>query len=394
MTGPKKRKRIGVDLLPLSQFSFTGIVTHIEAVLPGLIESLPEHEWVLFAKSEDFIRFDYRKFPHVEIRITPWMKSPWLWKLAGVNIEPWREDLDLLFIYVPRAPFFKTCPFVVYVDDLGFLKYPDTILRGALWRTRYAVKHAALTADTVLTNSEFTKSEICSAYQVCPERVAVIYQGYSPGRFNQKPAAAGEIDLVLNRYGIRPPYVLYLGVIQGRKNLVRLIEASERWRQTEPNLQLVLAGKRGWNCDNIYAAAGKFSPDQVVLPGPIAAEDLRVLYQIAECFVLPSIYEGFGIPILEAMACGTPVILSRAAVLPEVGRDAALYFDPENPHEIAGKILQLRASKQLRAKLIAAGLARAAEFTWDACTRRTVSVIETVLNGQSKQRHNNSNGNL
>ncbi|MBZ5500783.1 MAG: glycosyltransferase family 4 protein [Acidobacteriia bacterium] len=388
MTGPKKRKRIGVDLLVLSQFSFTGIVTYADCIVPCLIESMPEYDWVLFTKSEDLVRFDYRKFPQVEIRITPWMKSPWLWKLAGVNIEPWRQDLDLLFIPVSRAPLLKTCSVIAYLHDLGFLTYTDALLKGTVLQTRIAVKHAALTADAVLANSEFTKGEICSAYGVPPERVSVTYYGYSPDKFNQKPADEADLERVLKNNGIRPPYVLYVGVLQGRKNLVRLIEAAERWRQTEPNLQLVLAGKRGWNCDEIYAAAGKWPQNQVALPGPMGPDDLRVLYQMAECFVLPSIYEGFGIPIIEAMACGTPVILSRATVLPEVGGDAALYFDPESPQEIAEKILELRTSKDLRAKMITTGLARAAEFTWAACTRRTVSAFETVLNDQWKQRHN------
>ncbi|MGD0965959.1 MAG: glycosyltransferase family 1 protein [Candidatus Acidiferrales bacterium] len=384
MTGPKKRKRIGVDLLVLSQFSFTGIVTYADCIVPCLIESMPEYDWVLFTKSEDLIRFDYRKFPQVEIRVTSWMKSPWLWKLAGVNIEPWRQDLDLLFIPVSRAPLLKTCPVIAYVHDLGFLTHPDAHLKGNALQTRIAVKHAALTADVVLTNSEFTKNEICSAYHVPPERVPITYIGYWPDQFHPKTSDQSDIEKVLAKNGVRAPYVLYLGMIQGRKNLVRLIQAAEHWRETEPNLQLVLAGKRGWNCDEIYAAAGRFCQDQVVLPGPIDPDDLRVLYQMAECFVLPSIYEGFGIVVIEAMACGAPVILSRATVLPEVGRDAALYFDPESPQEIAGKILELRASKDLRGKMIAAGLARAKEFTWDACTRRTVSAIEAVLHEPRK----------
>jgi glycosyltransferase involved in cell wall biosynthesis len=384
MTALKKRKRIGVDLLVLSQFSFTGIVTYTEWIVPSLIESMPEYDWVLFTPSENLIRFDYRKFPHVEVRVTPWMKSPWLWKLAGVNIEPWRQSLDLLFIPVSRAPLLKSCSVIAYLHDLGFLKHPEALLRGTVWQTRLAIKHAALTADVVFANSEFTQKEICSSYGLPPERVVITYYGYSPDKFNQRPSEEADLERVLRRNGIRSPYVLYVGVIQGRKNLVRLIEAAECWRQTEPDLQLVLVGKRGWNCDQIYAAAEKFPRDQVLLPGPMVADDLRVLYQMAECFVLPSIYEGFGIPIIEAMACGTPVVLSRATVLPEVGGDAALYFDPQNPKEIAQKILELRASKELRTKMIATGLARAEEFTWDACTRRTVSAFEKVLNGASE----------
>jgi len=382
---PKTRKRIGVDLLVLSQFSFTGIVTYTEWILPALIQSFPEHDWVLFIKSPELLKFDYRQFPNVEIKVSPWMKSDWLWKLVGASIEPRLERLDLMFIPVSRAPLMKSCPIILYLHDMGFLKHPESLLRGTFRRTAVAVKHAALAADVALTNSEFTKKEICSAYNIAESKVVITYYGFSQDKFNQKPADRADLERVLNKNGIHPPYVVYVGVLQGRKNLVRLIQAAELWRQTEPNLQLVLAGKRGWNCDDIYAAAAKFPREQVVLPGPMGADDLRVLYQRAECFVLPSIYEGFGIPIIEAMACGTPVALSRATVLPEVGRDAALYFDPENTAEIAARVLEIRASESLRAKMIRAGIARAAEFTWDACTRRTVRAFETVLNGHPKE---------
>jgi glycosyltransferase involved in cell wall biosynthesis len=379
MTTPARRKRIGVDLLVLSQFNYTGIVTYTDCIVPSLIQSMPGYDWVLFTKSEDLVRFDYEKFPQVQVEVTSWMKSPWLWKLAGVNIEPWRHDLDLLFIPVSRAPFLKTCSVIAYLHDLGFLTYPKALLRGTVWQTRVAVKHAALTADAVLTNSEFTRREICSAYGLAPERVPITHYGFWPDKFNQTPSDHSAIERVLTRNGIRAPYVLYLGNITGRKNLVRLIEASEIWRRTDPSLQLVLAGRRGWNCDEIYAAAAKFSSDQVILPGAFDADDLKVLYQMAECFVLPSLYEGFGIVVIEAMACGAPVILARATVLPEVGQDAALYVDPESPLSIAEAILELRASDDVRRNLIRKGLARASQFTWDACAKRTASVIETVL---------------
>jgi glycosyltransferase involved in cell wall biosynthesis len=383
----KRRKRIGIDLLLLSQFSHTGIVTYTEWIVPHLIERLQkEYEWILFTKSEKFLKFDYRRYPNVRIKVTPWMKSPWLWKLAGVSLEARLEHLDLLFIPVSRAPLLKSCPVIVYLHDLGFVKHPEYLARGTVQRTAFAVKHAALTADLILTNSQFTKQEIRSAYGVSESKIAVTYLGFSQEKFHPEPARNSEVNGLLKRYGIQPPYVLYVGVIQGRKNLARLIRAAEYWRAKDPRLQLVLAGKSGWKCGEIYALASKFSHDEVVLTGPVAADnELRILYQMAECFVLPSVYEGFGIPVVEAMACGTPVILSRAACLPEIGGNAAFYFDPEKPEEIAERVLQVRTSPDLRERMIKAGIARAAEFTWDSCILRTVQAFEAILSDDRRK---------
>lgn len=375
----RSRKRIGVDLLVLSQFSFTGVVTYAQSLLPPLFEAMHECEWVLFVKSPGDVPAGWRRFENVRVKHSPWMRSDLLWKLAGLTLEAFRERLDLLFVPVSRAPLWKTCPLVVTLHDLGFRLMPEYLKEGTVAKTHLAFKHATSVADAFLAGSQFTKSEIMNAYPVPAKKIWVTNYGYDGTAFSPERTRQEEAHAVLQRYGIRQPFVLYLGVIQGRKNLVKLIEASHLWRQSEPGLQLVLAGKKGWNCDPVYAAASGHPLSEINLPGPIRAEDLKAVYQQAECFVLPSLYESFGIPVVEAMACGTPVVLSTAAALPEVGGDAALYFDPSQPEEIAQKILQLKTVPGLRERLVEAGYARASQFTWSACALGTERAFHSLL---------------
>ena len=208
----------------------------------------------------------------------------------------------------------------------------------------------------------------------------VTYLGVDEKLFNLRSVPDKLRDQVLERYGVRRPYVLYLGVIQGRKNLVRLIEAQGIWRQQVADLQLVLAGKLGWNCNEIYERAARF-PEDVVLTGRIETEHLPILYSNAACYVLPSLYEGFGIPVIEAMACGVPTVLSNRSSLPEVGGNAAVYFNPEDPLDIAESVLKVVQSSDLRQEMISAGLKRAAGFTWTRIGENTVEAFRRVLAG-------------
>ena len=285
----------------LSQFTDTGMVIYTEEILPRLFKAMPDCEWVLFLRDSSSLRFDAARFANVTVKNSPWMKSDWGWKLAGIVVEPILERLDLLFIPVSRAPLIKTCRLLIFVHDVGFLSMPEYLKAGTVRKTEIAMRQSERKADLLLTNSVFTQREFCRHYKTAESKIDVTYLGFDEGLFNPAPVPTEIKKQVMERYGIRQPYVLYLGVIQGRKNLVRLIEAQEIWRQSMPGLQLVLAGKKGWNCEQIYERAAG-SPGDVVLTGRIETEHLPVLYKSAECYVLPSLYEGFGMPVIEAFA--------------------------------------------------------------------------------------------
>jgi glycosyltransferase involved in cell wall biosynthesis len=374
------RSRIGVDLLILSQFADTGMITYTEEILPRLFEAMPDCEWILFLKEPSQFRLDLSKFPNVTVRKSRWMASSWTWKIIGIIVEPLFEGIDVLFIPVSRAPLIKICKLIIFVHDVGFLTMPEYLKTGTVRKTRAAMRHSEEKADLLLTNSVFTRGEFCQWYKTPQSKMEVTYLGFNEKLFNISPVPDKLRDKILGHYGIRRPYVLYLGVIQGRKNLVRLIEAQGIWHQQVAELQLVLAGKRGWNCDEIYERAARF-PEDVVLTGRIETEHLPILYSNAACYVLPSLYEGFGIPVIEAMACGVPTVLSDRSSLPEVGGNAAVYFNPEDPLDIAESILKVVQSSDLRQKMIAAGLKRVAAFTWTRIGENTVQAFRRVLTG-------------
>lgn len=372
------RPRIGIDLLVLSQFSDTGMVTYAAEILPRLFRELKECDWVLFAKQGHVLPFDVGEFGNVKVVHSAWMSSSWLWKLCGVTVEPWLRGVDVLFIPVSRVPIVKSCKVVAFVHDLGFLTMPEYLDAGTLGPTRVAMRQAAKTADMLLTNSVFSRREFCSYYKVPEDRVRVTYLGYDECLFRESSLGEEEAGTILDKYGIRKPYVLYLGVIQGRKNLTALVEAATLWKARRPDLQLVLAGKRGWNCESIYEAAGK-AQDVVRVTGRIEREHLPVLYANAECYVLPSLYEGFGMPVVESMACGTPNVLSDRAALPEIGGDAAVYFDATNVAEMSERILRVVEDEALRGTLRESGIARARNFTWEKVGLATAAALQSVL---------------
>lgn len=374
-------KKIGIDLLVLSQFSHTGIATYALEIVPRLITLIPEVEWHLYVRSRRVLP-SLPASSKVYIHESVGMRSIWFWKGVGASLEALKAGIDLMVFPTTRVPLLKTTKSAVFVHDLGFLTYPEYLHEGTLRKTQLAMKLTAKTGDLLLTNSEFTRRQFAETYGVDANLICATGLGFDQAVFHDGDLPEREVESRLNKYGIRRPYVLYVGVIQGRKNLVRLIRASELWRQKRPEVQLVLAGKRGWNCDEVYAEAALHSDDEVRLTGVIAKEDLRLVYHAAECFVLPSLYEGFGIPIIEAMACGTPVVTSMTSALPEIGGDAALYFDPLDVRDLSSRVME-SFEPTTRKRMINKGLQHCKQFTWDRCAETTAKAMKQFLDMNS-----------
>jgi glycosyltransferase involved in cell wall biosynthesis len=229
--------------------------------------------------------------------------------------------------------------------------------------------------------SEATKADLVEILRVPPSKVVVIHEAVGP-EF-ARPQSPEAVDAVVRRYGLRRPYCLFVGNLEPRKNLPRLIEAFAEVRRRAGaegrSAQLVLAGTRAWLHGGIFRAVEAHGlADAVAFTDYVPRGDLPALYAGATCFVFPSLYEGFGLPVLEAMAAGAPVVAARAGSIPEVAGDAALLVDARVPDEIAAAIEAVLTDGALRARLVARGRARAAQFEWNTVARRTLAVYDAV----------------
>jgi glycosyltransferase involved in cell wall biosynthesis len=245
-------------------------------------------------------------------------------------------------------------------------------------------------ANAIITISECSRRDAVRLYGIAADRFHVIYEGVDP-RF-QPVGQPERLQEVRRRYGLPAEYLLAVGTIEPRKNLSVLLDAflAVRARSGRQGLRLVIVGKKGWLFQEFFRRLAELGLDdgkQVVFPGYVANEDLPAVYGGAACFVFPSIYEGFGLPVLEAMASGAPVVCSNTSSLPEVAGDAALMVQPDDAGGFAGAVERILADDDLRGELRARGLRRAAEFTWERTARQTMDVYAGVLGAGAGPRH-------
>jgi len=282
-----------------------------------------------------------------------------MWTLTGLQKKLLLDPPDVLFTPTHYAPLLPTRPSVISIMDLAFEKFPAYFKTSDLCQLKYWTRVSVAQAAKIITISESTKRDICEIYKVPAEKIVVTYPGFDQKRFNSQAKPN-------KKYG---DYFLYLGTLQPRKNLERLIEA---YRQLKTRSKLVIAGminegRGGWMNENIRAS------QNIILTGYLPDEDLPGLYAGARAFVLPSLYEGFGIPAIEAMACGTPVVVSRVSSLPEICGEAAFYID--DPYSIESIQSALTKVDKSKAKL---GLEWIKRYNWDNTVRQTLEVIKSV----------------
>lgn len=305
-----------------------------------------------------------------------------LWHRARLPlpVELWTGPLDVFhaadFALPPTRPDTRT---VVTVPDLAFERYPEETMPGMLDHLRRVVPRSALHADRVIAISAATRDDLHELYGVPVEKVVVTPLGVEE-RFNTHHTD-GEETVLRERYGLPTgPFVLTVGTLQPRKNHGRLVEALAR---IDSPAGLVIAGGSGWAYDEVREAVeGLGLSQRVTFTGYVADDDLPALYRAATVFAYPALYEGFGLPVLEAMACGAPVVTSRKSSLPEVtGPEAALLVDPLDVDAIAAALERLLTDDALREDLRAKGIARARQFTWQATAAATWAVYEGLLKG-------------
>jgi glycosyltransferase involved in cell wall biosynthesis len=288
-----------------------------------------------------------------------------------------REDVDCLHVqYV--APLRYRRPLVLTVHDLGFLHEPASLPPALRLALRLLVPRSIAHVRRVITVSEFARQDILAHYPVPPAKVVAIPLAAAPGF---RPAAPAETAQGLARYGLRPGFLFSLGRLNRRKNLERLLLAHARLHASGvSDAPLVIGGKRDYGVEAVLRQARRLGPAPAIRwMGLIPDHDLPLFYSGAACFIYASLFEGFGLPVLEAMACGTPVVTSNRAALPELAGDAALVIDPTSVDALADAIARVLREPALADTLRARGLARSQQYSWAETARRTLAVYRDAV---------------
>jgi glycosyltransferase involved in cell wall biosynthesis len=296
------------------------------------------------------------------------------WVIVGLPRAAARGRVDLIHAPAYTAPFWAGVPVVLTIHDVSYARQPQWYPHRRDWLRRAFYRRSARAATEILTDSAFSAAEIQAAYGIPASRITVAHLGVAP-RF----APAGGEPRALPE-GVREPFALHVGDLHERRNLPMLVEAILRARLRVPGLTLVLAGvDRGVGTRLMSLARDAGAPEAVVLLGVVHDGTLEALYQHAAALTYPSRYEGFGLPVLEAMASGTPVVAARAASVPEVLGDAGLLLDPDDTRGWAEAVADVASDPARRARMRADGLTRAAAFTWARTARATVDVYRRAV---------------
>lgn len=380
--------RIAFEAAPLVGDVITGVGNCEAALTEALARLHPENRY----------RFEYfslrtgqvklkrlEPFLHGVITPRPARFSPLVYRAATAFIPiPYKAffgdwaDITHFFNYiVPPGVSGKT---VVTVHDMVVRAYPETMNRRTRDMLRLCLEKSMRRADAIVTDSAFSESEILKYYPSCAGKITVIPCAADTRRFHPVTDEAA-LRGAQNRLGIEGEYFLYLGTLEPRKNLTRLLKAYALLRDRLHDVpKLVLAGSKGWQTDSIFETVKKYHlTDDVLFPSFVPAQDLPALYSGAEAFLFPSLYEGFGLPPLEAMACGTPVLVSQTGALKEVCGNAAVRVNPYKPEAIALGMERILTDSALRKRLSMMGRARALSFSWDRSAQKLYALYTKML---------------
>jgi glycosyltransferase involved in cell wall biosynthesis len=299
--------------------------------------------------------------PNVQQRVIPF---PRLWTHLRFAAALFRDHPDVTFVPAHTLPFVFPGRAMVTVHDLGYVWFPQAHRLPQRLYLDLTTRWSARRADLILADSAATRADLTRVYQTPADKVHVVYPGVEPPLIQP-------VDLQ-QRYSIPQRYFLFLGTLQPRKNIARLVAAHQRYRQhTNDDAALVLAGSRGW----LYDARWTQGAEGVIVTGYVEEAHKGALLAEAVALVMPSLYEGFGFPVLEAMHCGTPVIASRTSSLPELVGEAGLLVDPLNVDEIA-QAMQRVTDPAVRKQLTAAGRAQAQRFSWESSAQRVLALLD------------------
>lgn len=354
------KKKVGVSVYTLNLLKYFSKVANQEHSFVVYLKNLPSSEL-----PEENKYYKYKV-----------IKGNFLWSQIYLPIYlSTHREIDVYFSPAHYLPSFCSVPQVVTIHDLAYQYFPNDFTKKDLWQLKNWTKLSVKKASQIIAVSKTTKKDIVKNYGVNEDKVNVVYNGYE--KLNQKSkiksptfakASAGKQN-----------YILFVGTIQPRKNLEILIAAFDKFVQTNIDFKLIIVGKKGWLYEDIFKKVKTLKlEDKIIFTDHVTDKELVKYYKNAFCFVLPSLYEGFGIPVLEAMSYDCPTIISMTSSLPEIGGDASLYFDPKNSDDLLEKLITLQDNTQLRKELISKGKQRIKYFSWEKCAKETLEVLLNI----------------
>jgi glycosyltransferase involved in cell wall biosynthesis len=300
------------------------------------------------------------------------------WNHFRLPPELLRHPVDLFHFPFYTMPIIRNYKSIVTIHDITYEIHPEWYSWKGLLAMRFFSRYAAKHADRILTVSYCTKRDIMTYYKVAENKIVVTYHGIEK-RFRQLKDRS-ILKQIRAKYQVTSPdVILYIGSIHTRRNIEQLIRAFYMLCRKMSDIQLLIVGKREYPYLDVQALVAELGlHNRVILPGYIKDNDLPLLYNIADVFIYPSSYEGFGLPPLEAMACGTPVITSDSSSLPEVTGDAAVLIDPLNIEEMADALYQVLSDERLHREMVVKGIAQASKFSWEQTAKKTLAVYQEI----------------
>ena len=372
--------RICIDVSPAVHHR-AGLGRYAQELTAALLAVDDENEYVAFYNrpAEAELGPPLDRLPHLTTNLPtkPWRMSALLAHLARFPRDRLFPGIDLFHATDHLLPRFSRVKSVFTLHDLVFRFYPEAHKPLNRWFLSLMMPRFLQAADAVIAVSECTKRDAVRLYGLEEVEIPVIYEGVNRGF---RPALPAAIAVARQKYSLPDSFLLCVGTIEPRKNLTSLLEAYRALMGRGVESRLVIVGKKGWLYEGFFRRLRELGlEDKVIFPGFVADEDLPALYSAADLFVLPSLYEGFGLPLLEAMACGVPVVCSSTSSLPEIAGRAAVMVDPLDVSQLARALERVLEDSDLRASMRQVGLKQAAHFSWERTAKETLAVYRQVL---------------
>jgi glycosyltransferase involved in cell wall biosynthesis len=367
-----------------------GVSKYTELLINNLAALAPDDEFIIYTGKQD-LPATFAAASNFQLKVSqlptikPLVRIGWEQALAPFTLL--RDRPTLLHCPVNVVPLAAPCATVLTIHDLGFMRFPERYKAAKRIYLRTLTMLSARRASHIITDAASIKSEVINLLGIKPERVTSIPLGVAD--YFKPETDAARLENFRQEKKLPKRFVLYLGTLEPRKNLPLLLQGFAQFRtqfgEAAQGIELVLGGAKGWLYEDIFRLVKELDLEQVThFPGYINEAELPLWYNIAECFVYPSIYEGFGLPPLEAMACGVPVITSNTSTLPEVVGQAGLTVDPSSVSEMATALNAILSNPSYRQQLAVQSVEQARKFNWQTTAQQTLNVYREVVGNQKK----------